>query len=93
MMSGGMFMFGFGLIAMLLVIGLPVALIVVLIWALTRRGNSSAPVLAPVHQKRPVLAPALSPVNQSTTQVRACAHCGTALQADWSHCPQCGAQV
>jgi hypothetical protein len=24
---------------------------------------------------------------------RYCSHCGTALQADWSHCPQCGAPV
>lgn len=39
MMAGGLFMLGFGLIAMLLVIGLPVALIAVLIWALTRRGR------------------------------------------------------
>lgn len=41
MMAGGLFMLGFGLIAMLLVIGLPVVLIAVLIWALTRSGNSS----------------------------------------------------
>lgn len=78
MMAGGLFMIGFGLIAMLLVIGLPVALIAVLIWALTRKGNSS---------------PAHIPVPQKTAPARACSHCGTALQADWSHCPQCGAQV
>ena len=79
MMFGSVFMLGFGLIAMLLVIGLPVTLIVVLIWALTRGGNSSAP--APIH------------VQQSSTTARACPHCGTALQVNWSHCPQCGAQI
>jgi hypothetical protein len=79
MMAGGLFMLGFGLIAMLLVIGLPVALIVVLIWALTRRGNSSLPAFVPVHQ--------------SAASARACPHCGTTLQAGWYHCPQCGAQV
>jgi len=24
---------------------------------------------------------------------RYCAHCGAGLQADWTHCPQCGAPV
>ncbi len=79
MMAGGLFMLGFGLIAMLLVIGLPVALIAVLIWALARRGNSFASAPTPVHQ--------------NTASAHTCAHCGAALQADWSHCPQCGALV
>lgn len=79
MMAGSVFMLGFGLIAMLLVIGLPVALIAVLIWALTRRGNFSVPA--------PVL------VHQSAAPTHTCSHCGTALQAAWSHCPQCGALV
>ncbi len=79
MMFGSVFMLGFGLIAMVLVIGLPVALVAVLIWTLTRRGNSSVPASVPVHQ--------------NTASARTCSHCGTALQADWSHCPQCGALV
>jgi predicted amidophosphoribosyltransferase len=54
-------------------------LIVVLIWALTRHGNSSAAMPAPVLQ--------------STANSRSCSHCGAALQAGWSHCPQCGAPV
>jgi hypothetical protein len=78
MMFGSVFMLGFGLIAMLLFIGLPVALIVVLVWALTRGGSISTPVFIPVAHK-------------STMGV--CSHCGTPMQADWSHCPQCGAQV
>lgn len=79
MMFGSVFMLGFGLLAMLLVIGLPVALIVVLVWALARRGNTSVPAPVPVHL--------------SAVSTRACPHCGTTLQAGWSHCPQCGAQV
>ena len=79
MMFGSVFMLGFGLIAMFLVIGLPVTLIIILIWTLTRGGNFSA--RAPIH------------VHQSMATARTCSHCGTALQADWSHCPQCGAQV
>ncbi len=79
MMFGSTFMLGFGLLAMVLVIGLPVALIAVLIWALTRRGNTSAPAFLNVSQK--------------AAAGQFCSHCGTALQAGWSHCPQCGAQV
>ncbi len=79
MMFGSSFMFGFGLLAMLLVIGLPIALIVLLVRVLTRGGNSSAPTLFSVPQK--------------TAPGQFCSHCGTALQAGWSHCPQCGAQV
>lgn len=79
MMAGGLFMLGFGLIAMFLVIALPVALVAVLIWALNRRENSS--VFAPV------------PVHQNTVSARTCSHCGVALQAGWYQCPQCGAQV
>jgi hypothetical protein len=79
MMFGSVFMLGFGLMAMFLVIGLPVALIVVLVWALTRNGKPFAPASVPVYQ--------------STATTRPCLHCGTVLQVGWSHCPQCGAQV
>jgi predicted amidophosphoribosyltransferase len=54
-------------------------LIAILIWASARRGNSSAPVPAPVVER--------------TATARTCSHCGAALQTDWSNCPQCGAPV
>ncbi len=79
MMAGGMFMFGFGLIAMLLAIGLPIALIAVLVWTLTRNPNPSRP--------------ALAGASAGGTTQKACSHCGTPLQSDWSHCPQCGAPI
>jgi hypothetical protein len=79
MMFGSVFMLVFGLIAMLLVIGLPAALIVVLIWALTRKGNSFTATSIPNLQR--------------VTSARACSHCGTTLQVDWTHCPQCGAAI
>jgi hypothetical protein len=77
MMAGGLFMLGFGVIAMLLFIGLPVALIVILVWIQARRRNSCAPVSAPAFLS-------------STAAARTCSHCGAALQTGWSHCPQCG---
>ncbi len=72
-------MMGFGLIAMLLVVAIPVVLIVVLVWALTRHASPVVPTpITPV--------PAGNPRNY-------CSHCGAGLQAGWSHCPQCGAPV
>jgi predicted amidophosphoribosyltransferase len=50
-----------------------------LIWALTRRGNSSVLVSAPS--------------SATTSTAPTCSHCGAALQVAWSHCPQCGVQV
>jgi len=79
MMFGSTFMLGFGLLAMVLVIGLPIALIVLLVWALSRNGNPSMP--------------AIFPVAQRTVAAHFCSNCGTALQTGWSNCPQCGAQV
>ncbi len=79
MMTGGTFMLGFGLIAMLLVIGLPVAVIAALVWALTRTGNPSRP--------------ATAGASAAGSTQKACSHCDTPLQSGWSHCPQCGAPI
>jgi uncharacterized paraquat-inducible protein A len=79
MMVGGMFMLGFGLIAMLLVIAIPIALISGLVGVFTQRASS------------PMVAPA--PVHSFASSPRTCSHCSQSLQADWSHCPQCGAPV
>jgi len=79
MMSGGIFMMGFGLIALLLVVTLPIVLIAVLIWASTRNER-------PLSQ-----APAIP--YMPTVGGRACSHCGATLQTGWSHCPQCGTPI
>ena len=79
-------MMGFGFLFMLLVIGLPiVGIIALVVWLVNtiKLGNPFS-------------------VNQSVGKrgqaegqgaKRACSHCGTSLQADWTHCPQCGAAV
>ncbi len=80
-------MLGIGSLMMLLVIGLPVLLIgavVVGLAALLKRPTTpmaSAPV-----QGVPASTPA-------TTFARYCSHCGQGLQAEWTHCPKCGAPV
>jgi hypothetical protein len=79
MMLGGIFMLGFGLIAMLLVVAIPIALIILLVWALTRHGNSQA--VVPVR--------GLSVLSS----IRTCSQCGAVLQRDWSYCSLCGSQA
>lgn len=86
MMLGGGFMLIFGLIAMLLVIGLPLFLIAAVVasqWGLA--GRRSTPISSlPAHRELP---PQAAPFSSH------CSHCGQGLQADWTHCPKCGAPV
>ena len=79
MMSGGIFMMGFGLIVLFLLVAIPVVLIGVLVWAFTRNPNPAI---------RQPMVPFIGPAAG-----RFCSHCGAGLQDGWSHCPQCGAPV
>lgn len=79
-------MMGFGFISMLLVIALPIVGIVALIVWLSnanRQGNLFG--LNSPSEKR----------DQATDPgtKRFCSHCGAGLQANWTHCPQCGAPI
>ncbi len=85
MMLGGGMMLGFGLLTMLIVIGLPVLLVIGVIagvWGLS--GRRAGPMFTPFAP--PAFTSAASPA-------RYCSHCGQGLQAEWTHCPQCGAPV
>ncbi len=79
MMSAGFFMMGFGLIAMLLVVILPIVLIGGLVWAFSGRSN-------PLRQE-----PAAPGTPVPTGRV--CSHCGAGLQNGWTYCARCGAPV
>ena len=86
MMFGGGLMLLFGLLFMLLVVGLPVLLIVGVFaggWRLAGRGNGSAV----ISHNNP------RPVALTTTATHNCVHCSQTLQSDWTHCPHCGAPV
>ena len=75
-------MLGFGLLAMLIVLGLPILLIggiVAVAWGLLGRRPGLA-----------VAPPQATPL-VSTSPGRYCSHCGYGLQAVWTHCPNCGA--
>ena len=83
-MMGGSFMLIFGLLFMLLLIGLPVLLIVAIVtgvWGLTSRRNQQ------ISQLPAQGATSVPPASFT----RKCAHCGQDLQANWTHCPNCGA--
>lgn len=86
MMGEGGLMLLFGLLFLLLVIGLPILLIlavVAVVWGLAGR-RSGSPASSPGYDRH--VAPTVS-------FTRYCSHCGQGLQADWTHCPQCGAPV
>lgn len=85
MMLGGGMMLGFGLLTMLIVIGLPMLLVIGVIagvWGLS--GRRTWPMFTPPAPR------AFTPV---ASPARYCSHCGQGLQAEWTHCPQCGAPV
>ena len=85
-MFGGGLMLLFGLLFMLILLGLPILLIVAAVagvWGLS--GRRSGSVASSQGYDRPVASAA--------SFTRYCSHCGQGLQADWTHCPQCGATV
>ena len=85
-MLGGGFMLIFGLLIMLLVIGLPLLLIAAVVagmWGLT--GRRATPVASQPASN--------GPSRSEAPSTRHCSHCGQGLQADWTHCPKCGAPV
>jgi len=74
-------MMSLGFLFMLLVLAVPVILIVILgIWLFYKGAQKNM-----FSTFTPAQTPTASPSE------RVCSHCGTRLQADWSHCPQCGA--
>jgi hypothetical protein len=79
-------MMGFGFLSMILVITLPIVGVVALIvWLSNANKQGNLFGLNPLTGKQG------QAVNPDTK--RYCLHCGTDLQDNWSHCPQCGAEI
>jgi hypothetical protein len=86
-------MFGFGWLGILLVFVVPVLVLILLLGRADifhqNRGTKvwnnqdQSPPIPPVHYNQP----------SNTPAGRHCSHCGTGLQPDWAHCPQCGAPI
>jgi hypothetical protein len=94
MMLGGGLMLGLGLLVMLLLIGIPILLVIVLLGGTTGLlRNQNHPVTV-WQNPLPVLNnPVIQPGQPATPSARYCSHCGAGMQADWTHCPQCGAPI
>ena len=87
MMGGGTMMLGIGSLMMLLVVGLPIPLIVaVVVGAMALLKRPAAQVFPPPMQATQKSVPVVMPA-------RYCSHCGEGLQAEWTHCPKCGAPI
>ena len=79
-------MMGFGFLVMLLVFALPIVGIVALVIWLSnanRQGNLFG-LDSPSEKREQVTGSGMK---------RFCSHCGAGLQANWTHCPQCGAPI
>lgn len=86
MMVGGGLMLFFGLLFMLIVIGLPILLLIVVVareWGHSVRHNGSTAIF-PAND---------GPIAPAAASTRYCSHCGQGLLTDWTHCPHCGAPV
>jgi hypothetical protein len=94
MMLGGGLMMVIGLLVMLLVIGIPILLVVALLGGATGLlRNQNHPATAWQNPLPMANNPGAQPGHPATPPARYCAHCGAGLQADWTHCPQCGAPI
>ena len=94
MMFGGGLMMGIGLLFMLLIIIIPILLVVALLggtFGFIQNQNRASDV---VH--RPIFttsSPLVRSEQAGAIPACYCQHCGAGLQADWTHCPQCGAPI
>jgi hypothetical protein len=74
-------MMGLGFWLMLLVLSVPILLLVGLVLLMIK------PIIRPM--ETPASAGSMQKDPGSSRAV--CSHCGAGLQANWAHCPQCGA--
>ncbi len=87
-------MLGVGLLMMLLVIGLPILVVIALLGGMAGVQRGQNPPAAMWQAPLPMASdPGDQPSQSAAAAARYCAHCGAGLQADWTHCPQCGVPI
>ena len=86
-------MFGFGWLMMFVVIGLPILLVVLLVAVAAGFLPNMAHNRSVLQNQSSDFRPAVNSHLSVTTATRYCSHCGTGLQSEWTHCPQCGAPI
>lgn len=83
----------FGMTIMVLVIVLPILVLGLLMGgAVVLNQNQAHNQVANLTQL-PIYRPTVNPSTSAAAPTRYCSHCGAGLQADWTHCPQCGAPI
>jgi hypothetical protein len=86
-------LFGLGWLAMVLMIGLPILGVVLLLLAAAGFFQNRSLNVVPIKNQEPLNRTLDNTSIGAPVTGRYCAHCGAGLQADWTHCPQCGAAV
>jgi hypothetical protein len=86
-------MFGLGWLMMFLLIGLPILLVVLLLFGGAGFLQRMTHPAYGQQTVQPGYSLATTPSKSVEAPSRYCAHCGAGLQFDWSHCPQCVAPI
>ena len=85
--------FGLSWLFMFLMIGVPILGVVLILLAAAGFFQNRSLNVVPIRNQSPVDRSSNNANSSTLVTGHYCAHCGTGLQADWTHCPQCGAPV
>ncbi len=88
-----MMMFGFILLMMLLVVGLPVLLIALILGGGSGLLRNHTQSMSSPQNQPSITHQNISTIPTASMPARYCSHCGAGLQPDWAYCVQCGAPV
>ncbi len=83
----------FGMILMVWVIVLPILVAGLLLGGAVVFNQNQAHNQPTNLTQIPVYRPTANTSTLAAEPARFCSHCGAGLQADWTHCPQCGAPI
>jgi zinc-ribbon domain len=83
---------GFGWLTMVLMIGLPILGVILILMAAAGLFQNRSWSVAPIREQ-PQVEHKINSTSSNSSVGHYCANCGAGLQADWTHCPQCGAAV
>ena len=83
----------FGMTLMVLVIVLPILVAGLLLGGAVVYNQNQANNQPTKITQIPIYRPNVNTSLSAAAPARFCSHCGAGLQADWTHCPQCGAPI
>jgi hypothetical protein len=83
----------FGMTLMVMVIVLPILVAGLLLGGAVVFNQNQAHTQPTKITQIPIYRPTVNTSTSAGASARFCSHCGAGLQADWTHCPQCGAPI